>query len=151
MIRISTLADYAVLLLAHMVDDTGAERPWSASALAAATGLPLPTVAKLMKMLSKGGFVQAQRGADGGYHLVRDPRALSVAEVIEAVDGRISLTRCVQGVRPCAARRECSTHDGWGRLNAAVRTAFSSVTLAEMAPPLCVKSGQGRLEGQKMD
>lgn len=133
MIRMSKLADYSFLLLVHMVGEQ--DESWAASALAEATGLPLPTVAKLMKMLAKGGLVVAQRGANGGYRLAYSPAKITVASVIEAVDGPISLTECVvKNVDDgCQARNFCALHGGWDKLSAVLRSALTSVTLADMA------------------
>lgn len=95
MIRLSRLTDYAVTLLTQMVSE--GKGLWAASDLAEKAGVPLPTVSKILKQLSKGGIVVAQRGATGGYHLVRPATDISIAAIIEAMDGPIALTDCAEG------------------------------------------------------
>ncbi|HAX91207.1 MAG TPA: SUF system Fe-S cluster assembly regulator, partial [Rhodospirillaceae bacterium] len=92
MLRMSKLADYAFILLSQM--SLRENEMWSATALSLETQLPLPTVAKLMKLLARSSIVIAQRGAAGGYQLARAAKTISIAQIIEAVDGPIGLTEC---------------------------------------------------------
>ncbi len=131
MIRMSKLADYSFVILNQMMSAGG--EPSSASDLATKTTLPLPTVAKLMKMLAKNGLVTAHRGATGGYRLALPPESISIARIIEAVDGPITLTECVDETEPaCAVQRYCPMYRGWGRVNEAMRHALENVFLADM-------------------
>ena len=132
MIRLSKLADYAFVILTHMISSDKAS--WSATDLAEKTTLPLPTVAKIMKLLAKGDVVLAQRGATGGYRLAYAANTINVAQVIRAIDGPIALTGCV-GEKPnkCAAKTFCGLHDCWDKLNTAIETALESILLAELA------------------
>lgn len=131
MIRMSKLADYAFILLAQMVGED--KTSWSASELSLRTTLPLPTVAKLMKQLAKAGVVTGQRGATGGYSLGAPAKAIPISRVIEAVDGPIALTDCVDGTEPdCAVQSLCPMHGGWNKINKAVRAALDSVYLSEL-------------------
>jgi len=138
MLRMSKLADYAFIILSQMM--SAPEENWSASSLASATTLPLPTVAKLMKLLAKGSIVYAQRGASGGYRLMPAPEALSIAQIIEAVDGPISLTECAgkavgKKVCDCAVgEEECPVREGWTRVNRAIMQALDNVKLADLLP-----------------
>ena len=135
MIRLSKMADYSFVLLNQMLSKAGAS--WSAADLAEATGLPLPTVAKLMKLMGKMEILTAQRGAAGGYRLAKDPAVVTVADIIEAVDGPISLTQCVNEHEPdCAVQNFCGMRGGWDKMNAAVKQALSTVTLKDMAQPV---------------
>lgn len=130
MIRMSKLADYSFILLTQMMTE---ERSWSASELTERTTLPAPTVAKLMKVLAKGGVVSAQRGAAGGYRLANSPKHISIAQIIEAVDGPIALTDCVnEGEPDCAVRDLCPMHGGWNKVNKALRGGLQSVCLADL-------------------
>lgn len=133
MIRLSKLADYAFILLTQMAMET--KKAWAASDLAASTQLPLPTVAKIMKMLAKSGVVSAQRGASGGYRLAMGRRETSVASIIEAVDGPIALTDCVRGGSEgegCAVGGVCPMRQGWTKVNQAIKTGLEGVTLADL-------------------
>ncbi len=133
MIRMSKLADYSFILLTQMV--SGDYPSWAASDLAEKTGLPGPTVAKIMKLLAKNGVVTAQRGSAGGYTLSGPAMTITVASVIEAIDGPIALTACVDEAEPdCVAHDFCPLHGGWDKVNQAVRQALVGVTLADMIP-----------------
>ncbi len=131
--KLSKLTDYAVVLLSFLA--TGDRGPQSVSALAESTGIPAPTVAKLMKLLGKGELVISTRGTAGGYELKREARAISVAEVITAIEGPIALTACVEDSDElCAVESLCGVAGNWDRVNAAVRAALNSVSLIDMAP-----------------
>jgi FeS assembly SUF system regulator len=131
MIRMSKLADYAFILLTQMLSDP--QKAWAAGDLAEKTTLPAPTVAKLMKMLAKGGVVVAQRGAGGGYRLARGADSINLADIIESVDGPIALTDCAdveKTTKKCAVRVFCPMCNGWDIVNKNVRAALSDVSLA---------------------
>ncbi|MDD2324555.1 MAG: SUF system Fe-S cluster assembly regulator [Alphaproteobacteria bacterium] len=134
MLRMSKLADYAFIILTQMAQETG--QTWPASVLAQETTLPLPTVAKLMKLLARSSIVTAQRGASGGYSLMRDPQTISIADIIEAVDGPISLTECAGkalGKPHCdCAVSKCPTKESWGRVNQAIRRSLEIVFLSDL-------------------
>jgi FeS assembly SUF system regulator len=106
----------------------------NASALAAETRLPRATVAKVMKALAHAGIVTGARGAAGGYRLARDAHAVSVAEVVAAIDGAIGLTQCSLHAPSCERTDFCPTRPHWRRINEVVGTALAAVSLAEMVP-----------------
>ena len=136
MIRLSRLTDYAVALLSHMGKE-GEGKVWAASNLADISGLPMPTVAKVLKLLAKSGLVGATRGASGGYRLARPMAHVSVAEIIEAMDGPIAITDCADGSLHdnCNVRSLCPLSQGWNRVNLVVRNALKDVSLQEMLTP----------------
>ena len=106
----------------------------SSQHLSERTGIPLPTVAKLMKSLNKGGLVVSQRGAGGGYVLGRQPAEITVADVIQAVEGPIALTACADtSDESCGIQSVCPVQGKWNKVNTAVRAALNEVTLADMA------------------
>jgi len=134
-VRINRLTDYAVVILANLAGDGCC---LSAQALAEKSGVPLPTVAKLLKVLNKSGLVSATRGATGGYALAKPLSEISIASVIQAVEGPISLTACVDGEHDvCELEAMCAVSGRWTEVNHAVRGVLEQVTLADMA-------GQGR-------
>ncbi len=133
MIRLSKLSDYAIVALCELARSPGA---LSACVLARRSGVPEPTVAKLMKVLARGGIVTSQRGIAGGYGLARPAHDISVADVIAAVEGPIALTDCVEGNSGCEAEQSCSVRGNWNRINDAIRDALEAVSLAEMAEPM---------------
>ena len=91
MIRITRLADYAIVILSHFASDR--TRPVrTARLLASETHVPLPTVSKILKALARRGIVASLRGVHGGYTLTKVPEAISVAEIIDALEGPIAMT-----------------------------------------------------------
>lgn len=134
--RLTNLADYAVVVMSHAASQNAR---LSAQSVASATGLPLPTVAKVTGMLSKAGLIAAQRGSGGGFALSRPADAISIAEVIEAVDGPISLTLCAEhptGEAQCARSGICAMHGHWYQINARVREALQGLSLADLQKPV---------------
>jgi FeS assembly SUF system regulator len=102
--------------------------------MAEITGLPHPTVSKVLKRLAKTGLLIAQRGATGGYALARAAEQISVADIVIALDGPIAVTDCAQGShQSCQMEKKCPINGHWNRVNMAIRDALHSVNLAEMA------------------
>lgn len=130
MLRLSKLTDYAVVVLVRLA---GGEAVQTSPGIAGATGIPEPTVAKVLKALASGGLVASQRGARGGYRLVRPLRSIPVADVIAAIDGPIALAACVDGaVNECESQGLCPMRGRWDPVNDAIHQALSSITLADM-------------------
>ena len=91
--KINKLTDYSIVILTNMViKDENAMH--TAKELSEFSGIPLPTVTRILKMLSNEGILESQRGAQGGYTLTKSSTDISVAEVIEAMEGPIALTEC---------------------------------------------------------
>lgn len=134
MIRLTNLADYAVVLMTAAAREP--EQRLSAARAAEATSIPMPTVAKLMGTLARAGLLLASRGVAGGFALAREPAEISVADIVEAVDGPIALTACVTGdADECAIEGVCGVRGHWGPINQAVRAALEHVTLADLLKP----------------
>lgn len=131
MLRLTKLTDYGILLMTHLAASDLPQH--TASDLAAATHIPLPTVSKILQMLLHEGLLESIRGARGGYRLARDPNRISVREVIDAFEGSIALTECNLESSECEQSEVCSTSGNWKKINAAVRTALDAITLADMA------------------
>jgi FeS assembly SUF system regulator len=133
MIILSKLADYGVIVATHLA--VFPDRQVTAATIAAETRLPQATVAKVLKALAHAGLVTAARGASGGYRLARAARAISVAEVVAAIDGDIGLTQCSVHVEECARTSYCPTRPHWAAINRAVGEALSAVSLDAMLTP----------------
>ena len=131
--RLSSLADYAVVMMAAAARHAVGTR-LSATMLAAETGVPLPTAQKLMGKLAAAGLLGSVRGATGGFTLARGSAAINLAEIVEAVEGPIALTSCVDEAKhDCALERACKVRPHWGVVNDAVRSAFADVSLASLS------------------
>ncbi|WP_428487956.1 SUF system Fe-S cluster assembly regulator [Rhodopila sp.] len=130
MLRLSKLTDYAVVVLVRLSRLDGVQ---TSPGIAAATGIPEPTVAKVLKILAGSNLVTSQRGARGGYRLNRTLSNIPVADVIAAIDGPIALTACVDGsATECESLGLCPMRGRWDPVNDAIRTALSLITLADM-------------------
>jgi FeS assembly SUF system regulator len=137
MIKVSRLADYGVVLACHIAGRP--EQCHNAFELAESTGLPAPTVSKLLALLAKAGVLTSIRGARGGYKVARDPARITAADIVTAVDGPIALTVCLEhGDGACDVESLCPTRRGWHRLNEAIRSALASVPLSELAPAVAL-------------
>lgn len=134
MLRLNRMTDYAIVVLGQMAQDVGRVR--TAAALADATGVPVPTVSKLLKQMAGAALINAHRGAKGGYSLDRPAAGVTVTEIIQALEGPIALTACVDGAEDsCEVERCCPMRGNWNRVNRAIRAALDAVTLADMLDP----------------
>src|SRR5688572_31334501 len=116
MLRLNKLTDYAVVILARMGTEKAVR--FSTTELAAETAVPEPTVAKILKELAKSGLVESFRGATGGYVLTRDSRAITVRDVIEAVEGPIRMVECLdEGSTCCVSQKKCPLRGKWEPVN----------------------------------
>jgi FeS assembly SUF system regulator len=131
--RLSNMADYAVVVMSAASRHCGGLRT-SATELASETGIALPTVQKLVSILSKGGLLRSVRGAGGGIQLARPAAAITLADIIEAVEGPIAMTSCINAATcNCVIEPDCSIKPHWAIVNNAVRSALSDVSLSSLS------------------
>jgi FeS assembly SUF system regulator len=141
--RLSNMADYAVVTMsaaarhcgsAALVAADGKKRArTSATELAEETGIALPTTQKLVSILSKAGLLRSSRGMGGGIQLARPAAAINLADIIEAVEGPIAMTACVDtGKHNCGMEGRCTVRPHWGIVNDAVRGALAGVPLTQL-------------------
>ncbi|MGH8125517.1 MAG: SUF system Fe-S cluster assembly regulator [Rhodanobacteraceae bacterium] len=130
MIRVSRLADYASAVMACLARHPG--DVLSAVQVGEETRLELPTVSKLLKQLGRAGLVESFRGAAGGYRLARPAQDISLAEIVEALDGPIGLTECSVGHVGCERQAYCTVARDWQGVGAAIGNALRGVSLADM-------------------
>ena len=152
MLKISRLADYGVVLSTRLASLAPTELR-SVRDLSADTGIPQPTVSKILKTLTRAGLVDSERGAHGGYRLARRPAQTSIAEVITALEGPIGVTECGSDDHEldCELSSRCDVRGNWQRINTAIQHALEGITLAEMAQPrsdVLVSLGRRRADGQ---
>ena len=133
--RLTHLADYAVVILSAAARRPAGER-LSAACLAQETGVPLPTAQKLMGRLAVAGLLTGTRGSQGGYVLARDAAAISLADIVEAVEGPIAMTQCADGDNhDCALDAHCRVKPHMGVVSGAVRGALDAVSLQQLCSP----------------
>lgn len=128
--RLSRLTDYAVVIMAHLAGDTKTAQ--SAVDIAGQVRIPLPTVSKILKSLTRRGLLTSQRGARGGYVLARAPGRISLVEIIDALEGPLALTECSCEEQGCAIEPDCAVRDHWRDINRRVRESLNGITLAQM-------------------
>ena len=133
MLRVSKLADYSTLAICYLALDPGGGR--TAREIAAAIRVAAPTVCKILKILARKELLISLRGAGGGYRLALRPDQISVARVIEAVEGPFAFTECSGTPCHCIQEPNCPIGSNWQRINRDVRKVFESVTLADMVRP----------------
>ena len=129
--RLSNLADYAVVTMSAAARHCGGGRT-SAAELAGETGLPVPTVQKVVSKLTAAGLLRSTRGAGGGLQLARPAAAISVADIVEAIEGPIALTACLDST-PCAVDHDCNVKPHWPVINSALRGALAEIPLTRLS------------------
>lgn len=135
MLRMTKQADYAIVLMTHLA--AAPDRQLNAPEVALQTGLPQPIVSKILKLLARRELLASHRGAKGGYRLARSAGEISVAAVIEAVEGPIGITECVDDAPgECSQEPICPVRSNWQRINQAVRQALEEITLDGMTQPI---------------
>ena len=132
MIKVNKLTDYSILILNHFATQN-VDTVFNASQLAQALALPSPTVSKILKILLKNQFVTSQRGAQGGYQLAKPLTTISIAAVIEAMEGRVAVTQCNVSSGLCTHEQNCQMRSPWQKINHMVLELLSKVSLADMA------------------
>ena len=130
MIRVSRLADYASVVMACLARHPGEVLP--AAQIGEDTQLELPTVSKLLKRLAQAGLVDSFRGVAGGYRLARAAKDISLAEIVEALDGPIGLTECSLGHAGCERQSFCEVSRDWQGVGATIDNALRAVSLADL-------------------
>jgi len=144
MIKLSKLTDYGVAIMAYMSQDPA--RLYPATDLSEELGLGKETVSKCLKLLSKADLLKSKRGASGGYVLTRPAAEISVTDVINALEGPIQLTDCIDGSGPCSLEHTCPTKGRWDKINATIVAALSKVSIQEMVNP---EMGSQKIEKRK--
>lgn len=144
MLRISKLADYAILLMVELAA-AEANEVLSAQSLAERAGIELPTASKVLKLLGSAGLVASFRGPHGGYRVERDAAEINVADIIAAIEGPIAMTECSIHEGLCSVEASCNARDNWRKISRAVTAALEAVTLAEMAGAPGGTAGAGEL------
>jgi FeS assembly SUF system regulator len=132
--RLTHLADYAVVMMTAAARREGSTR-MSAAELAHDTGVPLPTAQKLMGQLAAAGLLNSVRGAGGGFMLARPVSEISLADIVEAVEGPIAMTMCSgsEEASDCALDAHCRVKPHMGVVSSAVRGALGAVSLQSLA------------------
>ena len=134
MIKLNKITDYAVVILGLLSSRN--PNKFSTSKISSDTGLSIPTVAKVCKLLNNANLIQAGRGAHGGYFCETSPSEISVAVIVEAIDGPIAITACIEESEDlCDTQSICLLSGNWNKANNAILDALKSVTLSDLLNP----------------
>ena len=123
--------DYALRAMVHLAR-RGKDGPVSTRDIAAAEGISYELTCKLMQKLAGAGLVKSTMGSGGGFELKKRLDNISLANVIEAVQGRISLNRCLLGDFKCPHKRDCPVYEKLADLQVRIDDYFTDVTLADL-------------------
>lgn len=137
MLRIGKMTDYALLIMTYMAKE--ADTHLSAAFLAESLHLTTPTVSKILKILSDAGWVGSVRGAEGGYFLAHKPEAITVADIIAAMEGALAMTECCDAFRSCTLNSMCMTRDNWKKINKMVESLLARFSIADLLNPISVE------------
>ncbi len=129
MLRITKITDYGFNLLVYMATQEPGQLH-NAKDLAAAIDIPLPTVSKVLKILTQGKILTSTQGSKGGYSLARPAGEISAVEVIEVIEGPVAITDC-SGPVGCA--RKCPVSPVWQKVNGSIMRSLKELSLADMA------------------
>lgn len=135
MLRMGKLADYATVIMTYIACEPGLVL--NAQKIASAIGLELPTVSKILKILTHGKLLRSERGSRGGYALARTPDEISVAEIIDIMEGHpMGLTECSSNPGLCARESVCAVRANWQQISQTIREVLGRITLAELGRPI---------------
>lgn len=138
MLRINKLADYATVIMHCLVAEPLGIL--SAKQISQRIDLSLPTVSKVLKILSEADLLLSVRGVSGGYRLARPARDISIAAIISAVEGGVAITECSGAEHVCRQQSMCAIKHNWQRINRFLLNTLESVSLADMAKPLFLEN-----------
>jgi len=141
MLRVTKLTDYGVALMTRLAMRDGQELA-TAPKLSKHMGLPLPTVRKLLKVLTTENLLESTRGVSGGYSLARDPQDITLMDMVVAFEGPISMTECVTD-EPCNCKMtNCGLRENWSLVNQLLKNTLESYNLAQMTGSLAAVGAQ---------
>lgn len=130
MLRITKMADYGALVMAYLANQP--EFASNAKEIADKTRLAVPTVTKLLKLLTRSGLLISVRGSQGGYRLARSAQDISIIHIIDALDGNTALTECSQKTGLCSLESSCALQDNWKLITLTIRNTLQSISLNDL-------------------
>jgi Rrf2 family protein len=147
MLRLSKKADYALMAMKHLATRQDSAASCSAREIAEAYEIPLELLAKVLQRLVRARLLISVQGTRGGYRLGRPAPAIPVADVIQAVDGPVTVTACSDNDHKCVQYSKCSIRDPLWKIRGRIIEALTTVTIADLmvepeaiAPPAATVS-----------
>jgi FeS assembly SUF system regulator len=133
MLRLSKKADYALMAMKHLAVKADAGAASSAREIAEQYDIPIELMAKVLQRLARRGLLRSHQGTRGGYQLSKSSTAISVADVIQAIDGPLTVTACSTEDERCDQFAKCNVRDPLWRIKDRLLSALATVSLAEIA------------------
>ena len=131
MLKISKLLDYGLLVVVTVAKNNDA--PYSAAKISEVTGLNLPTVRKLLNLLSTKNIVESKRGTDGGYILTKSAKSIKVLDIVKAVEDNVRITECCDlRTKGCSVIKKCTVHNYWKLMNKQVLEILSNTSIEDI-------------------
>lgn len=131
MLRLSKKADYALIAMKHLANRQDAAS-CSAREIAEAYEIPVELLAKVLQRLVRSRLLVSVQGTRGGYRLGRAPAAIPVAEVIQAVDGPLTVTACADDDHTCEQYSKCNIRDPLWKIRERILEALTTVSVADL-------------------
>ena len=132
MLRLSKKADYALMAMKHLAVRTDAASA-SAREIAEQYDIPIELMAKVLQQLARRGLLTSHQGTRGGYQLSKPTTAISVADIIQAIDGPLTMTSCSTEDEQCEQFMKCNVRDPLWRIKDRILAALATCSLAEIA------------------
>ena len=130
MLKISRLTDYATAVVLFLQKD---KKMHSSEHIASGVSLEIPTVSKVLKLLTKAGILTSIRGANGGYKMAKDIAEVTLYDVIAAIEGDTAITECTKTESLCSQEQGCDTRTGWQQVNDDIKNILLKMTIKRMA------------------
>ncbi|MCX6538324.1 MAG: Rrf2 family transcriptional regulator [Acidobacteria bacterium] len=135
MLRLSKKADYALIAITHLTLKSGSS---SAREIAEQFDIPIELMAKVLQRLTRRGLLTSQQGTRGGYQLARAASGISIADVIQAIDGPVAVTACSAHADRCGQFAKCNVRDPLWKIREIIVSALKATTVSELAKDVIV-------------
>ena len=133
MLRLSKKADYALMAMKHLARKPDAAASTSAREIAEQYDIPIELMAKVLQRLARSGLLTSHQGTRGGYTLSKPTVAISVADIIQAIDGPLTVTACSTDDEHCEQFMKCNVRDPLWRIKDRILSALAECSLAEIS------------------
>lgn len=130
MLRLSKKADYALIAMTHLTVKPGSS---SAREIAEQFDIPIELMAKVLQRLTRRGLLASQQGTRGGYQLAKAASAITIADVIQAIDGPVAVTACSAHAERCGQFAKCNVRDPLWKIREIIVSALRTTTVSELA------------------
>jgi Rrf2 family protein len=135
MLRLTKKADYGLMALKYLAEQSNANAPVAQSAkdIAQAYHIPPPLLAKILQTLARAGLLVSHAGTNGGYALAKPASEISAFEVIRAIDGPLFITSCITIHGACDLAGHCTIKEPLRKVNDSITDLLSNIHISDLA------------------